>query len=122
MPEAKRRVAPVVAAFAALLVVTLAGVLFFFDPLTAGDTSFVAVHPAVGLLVYAGLSIALFVWSTNQTNSAYKGAFLLAAPQIILVIDLTLRGSRGVTTALAGTTRLAFTWLVVAYTYSRLTR
>ena len=118
----KYKLAPIVASFIAALVATLAGVLFFFNPVTEGDTSLVSVHPAIGLLVYVGLCVSLFVWSTIQTRSPYKGAFLIAAPQFIFVVDLTLRGSRGFVTALAGTALLICTWLIVAYTYSRFDR
>ena len=110
------------AAFAVALLATLVGVLFFFDPVTDGDTSFISVHPALGLLVYVGLSVGLFMWSTSETRSAYKGAFIVAAPQAILIVDLTLRGSRGVLTAVAGIMLLTFTWLLVAYTYARFDR
>lgn len=118
----KPKIVPIVASFIAAFVSTLVGVLFFFDPVTAGDATIVAIHPAVGLLVYVTLCVALFVWATNQVSNAYKGAFLIAAPQFVLILDLTLRGSRGVTTALAGTVLLFLTWLVVAFTYSFLAK
>ena len=42
---------PLVAAFVAALIANLVGVLLFFQPVTEGDTSIVAVHPAIGLFV-----------------------------------------------------------------------
>ncbi len=116
----KSKLKPIVASSIAALVVTLVGVLFFFKPLTDGDVSFVTVHPVVGLVVYLSLCMWLFVWATDQTGSTYKGAFIVAAPQFIFILDLMFRGNRGFVTTLAGTTLLVLTWLIVAYIYSRL--
>jgi hypothetical protein len=107
------------AAFVAALVANLVGVLLFFNPVTEGDSSFILVHPALGLLVYVVLSIALFDWTARQIGSAFKSGFVVAASQVILVIDLTMRGQRGWLTALAGIVLLAFTWVFVSYVYSR---
>lgn len=113
---------PLVAAFVAALIANLAGVLLFFQPVTEGDTSIVAVHPAIGLFVYVSLCIWIFAWATKQMGNPYKGAFIVAAPQFIFIVDLTLRGERGLLTGTAGTLLLASTWFVIAYAYSRFDR
>lgn len=112
------RVKPIVAAFVTAVIANLVGVLLFFKPISDGDTSFVSVHPAVGLLVYVALCIALMEWANRQMSSVYKAAFIVAAPQFILVADLTLSGKRGSLTAAAGTVLLAATWVLVAFIYS----
>jgi len=113
---------PLFFAFLAALIANLVGVLLFFKPLTDGDTSIIAVHPAIGLFVYVGLCIGVFAWATKEVGNAYKGAFIVAAPQFILIVDLTLRGERGLLTAAAGTLLLGSTWFLVAYVYSRFDR
>lgn len=113
-----KRAKPLIAAFIAALVANLFGVLLFFKPVTEGDTSIVSIHPAIGLLIYIGLCISLFAWATKQMRNVYKGAFMIAAAQFILVVDLTLRGERGLLTAAAGTILLTVTWIFIAYVYS----
>jgi len=62
------------------------------------------VHPAVGLLVYVSLSVALFVWVARQLGNPYKAAFVIGASQFVLVnVDFVLRGDRGLMTAGAST-------------------
>ena len=113
-----KRAKPIIAAFFAAIFANIFGVLLFFKPVSEGDTSIISVHPAISLLVYVGLCVSLLEWATRQMNSVYKGAFIVAAAQFALVIDLTLRGERGWITAAAGTILLAATWTVVAYVYS----
>jgi len=113
---------PVITSFIAAVAVMLVGVFFFFEPIAKIDTSFISVHPAVGLLVYVGLSMLLFVWATNLSKSVYKGALLVVAPQAILILDLAMRGNRGIVTAIAGVVLLFFTWFVVGLIYSRLVK
>lgn len=113
-----KRAKPLIAAFIAALIANLLGVFLFFEPITEGDTSTITIHPALGLLVYIGLCISLLEWATRQMRNVYKGAFMVAAPQFILVADLTLRGERGLLTAAAGTILLTATWIFIAYAYS----
>ena len=113
-----KRAKPLIAAFIAALIANLFGVLLFFKPITEGDTSIVSIHPAIGLLIYVGLCISFFEWAVRQMHSVYKAAFMTAAPQFILIVDLTLRGERGLLTATAGTILLAATWIFIAYIYS----
>ncbi|MEN7343831.1 MAG: hypothetical protein AAAFM81_12850 [Pseudomonadota bacterium] len=112
------RIIQVSTIFVVAVLVTLLGVFFFFKPVEVSDTSFVSVNPAVAVIVYIGLSVWMFVWAAAQTRSAYKAAFIVIAPQAILIVDLAFRGNRGFFTALAGIVLLAVTWLIVAYTYS----
>ncbi len=116
------RAKPLLAAFVAALLANLLGVLFFFEPIARGDTSTVSIHPALGLLLYVGLCIALLGWATQQLRSVFKAAFLVAAPQWVLIVDLTLRGERGVVTTAAGTVLLVGTWGLVALAYSAFDR
>ncbi|MEM1250101.1 MAG: hypothetical protein AAGA81_00390 [Acidobacteriota bacterium] len=106
-------------AFSTAVVANLVGVLLFFQPLAEGDTSFVAVHPLLGFLVYVGSCAALFTWGARRMQSPYASAFLVAASQVALVVDLMLRGDRGAVTTIAGTVLLAATWWLVAAVASR---
>lgn len=111
----------VTAAFVAMCVVTLIGVLFWFQPIQQADAgAAVLVSPALNLAIYALLSVLLFDWAARRMKSAYAAAFLIGAAQYILVIDLTLRGARGVATAGASAVLIIATWLSVAYVYSQL--
>ena len=113
-----RTLKAVCAAFIVAFIANLVGVLLFFKPIAESDTSIVHVHPALGLLVYVGLCIALFEWAARQMNSVYKAAFIVAAPQFVLGVDLAFRGERGLLTVAAGAILLAVTWAVVPYVYS----
>lgn len=111
-------------AFITSAVVNIVGVVFFFEPIARRDPPGVAlVHPAVNLLVYVGLTVALFDWTARQMRSAYKAAFVVAAAQMLLVnVDYVLSGKRGVVTAGASTVLMLVTWLSVAAVYSRFVR
>lgn len=80
------RAKSILPAFTAALLANLVGVFFFFKPIAEGDTSTVSIHPAVGLLVYVGLSIALLEWARRRLGNVYKAAFMVAAPQFSLLI------------------------------------
>lgn len=108
----------VIAAFVTAFAATLCGVLFFFKPIADDDTSVVSFHPALGLLAYVGLCVVLFAWASKEMRSAYKGAFMVAAPQVVFAFDLAFRGERGLLTAAAGAILLIATWLLVAFVYS----
>lgn len=112
------------AAFITSAVVNLMGVLFFFEPIARRDSpGHALVHPAVNLLVYVGLTVALFDWTARQIRSAYKAAFVVGAAQMLLVnVDYVLSGKRGVATAGASTVLMVATWLAVAAVYSRFMR
>ena len=105
------------ATFLAVLTTTMAAVLLFFQPITRGDTSIVDVHPVIGVLAYVGLCTWIFLWAARATNSSYKAAFVLIATQAALIIDLTVRGERGIVTGLAGIAMLVGTWTAVAFVH-----
>jgi len=93
---------PILAALVTAFVANLVGVLLFFKPIADGDTVRFEINPAAGLFTYVVLCVALFDWTARQIESAYKAAFIVAGSQFILVIDLMLRGDRGLATAAAG--------------------
>ena len=94
--------------------------MLFFKPIADGDTGRLEVNPAAGLFIYVVLCVALFDWTARQIGSAYKAAFVVAASQFILIIDLMFRGDRGLITAVAGTVLLGVSWACVSYVYSLL--
>jgi hypothetical protein len=114
----------IVAAFLASSLVTLAGVLLFFQPIQRSDAVHGPLtHPALGLAVYAALSIALFDRVARRLGARYEAAFVIGASQWVLVnLDFVLRGERGLMTAAAGTLLMAVTWSAAAFAYSRFQR
>ena len=110
-------------AFLTMCAVTLAGVVFWFRPIEEADGSgAVLLSPALNLLVYALLSVLLFDWAARRMKGPYAAAFVIGAAKYTLVIDLTLRGKRGIATAGASAVLVAATWLSVAVVYSLLSR
>lgn len=106
-----------------MCIVTLIAVVFWFRPIEEADeAAAVLVPPALNLLIYALLSVLLFDWAARRMKSPYAAALLIGAAQYILVIDLTLRGARGVATAGASAVLIIVTWLCVAFSYSLLSR
>ncbi len=116
----KTRWKPLVAAFATAAVLTLVGVVFFFRPIAEADPGPAVALPApLALVIYVGLCVALFHWLAVEMSSAPRAAFAVAACQYALVIDLTMRGERGLVTMAASGILLAATWAAVATVYSR---
>lgn len=110
-------------AFATMCIVTLIGVLFWFRPIEQADeAAAVLVPPALNLLIYALLSVLLFDWAVRRIKGPNAAAFVIGAAQYILVIDLTLRGARGIATAGASAVLITGTWVSVAFVYSFLSR
>jgi hypothetical protein len=103
----------------ASIVVYLVGVVWFFDPIAKADTTATPlVHPALSLLVYAVLTVALFDWTARQLRHAYKAAFIVAVAQFLLVnVDFVLTGKRGLATAGASTLLMVIAWTCVAFIY-----
>ena len=93
----------------------------FFRPISEADTVSGEWPAPLALAIYAGLSIWLMDWAAQRTNSSYSAAFVVAASQSILILDLAARGERGFLTALAGIALVAITWFAVAFVHSRLT-
>mgnify|MGYP003670811889 CR=1 FL=1 len=113
-----------ITAFLANAIITLVGVMLFFDPISKKDTiSGPLAPPLVGFIIYVALSIWLFDWAARQLGNAYKAGFLIGASQFILVnVDFVFRGERGIMTAAASTVLLVVTWLGVAFVYSYFNR
>lgn len=110
-------------AFVTMCAVTLVGVVFWFRPIEEADESgAVLLSPALNLLVYALLAVLLFDWAARRMKGPYPAAFVVGAAQYILVIDLTLRGERGIATAGASAVLVTATWVSVAVVYSLLSR
>ncbi len=103
--------------FIVMATLTLLCVVFFFEPISLGDTTKVNVHPLVGFLTYVFMCLALFAWGVRELSNAYKSACFVAVPQMVLIVDWVLRGTRGLETGIAGIFILAFTWLAVAFVY-----
>ena len=101
--------------------VTVAGVVFFFRPIAQGDTVSAAWPAPFAITVYLVLSVLLLDWTAQRTRNSFSAAFIIAAAQFILIVDLLSRGERGLLTAVAGTALLVATWLSVAFVHSRLT-
>ena len=101
--------------------VTVAGVVFFFRPIAQGDTVSAAWPAPIAITVYLVLSVMLLDWTAQRTRNSFSAAFIIAAAQFILIVDLLARGERGLLTAVAGTALLVATWLSVAFVHSRLT-
>ncbi|HLV25047.1 MAG TPA: hypothetical protein VKZ41_01945 [Gemmatimonadales bacterium] len=112
----------ILASIITMMLVTLAGVMLMFRPLAEGDTVSAAWPAPLAVAVYVVLSILLLDWAALRSGSSFSAAFIIAAAQFILIIDLLARGERGVLTAVAGTVLLAVTWLSVAAVHSRLSR
>ena len=101
--------------------ITLAGVFLFFQPIAESDDTVLILPPAAGL-IYLFLCACIYLWAFNQIRSSYKAAMVLALPQIALIIDLLLRGDRGLLTTVAGSGLLLATWLITAAVHSRFHR
>ena len=117
------RVGAVVLATLAALAANFFGVVFFFRPIAANDTpSGESVPPVLGLLTYVLLSVAVLDWASRRFGEPVRIALVIAAAQIILVIDLVLRGERGVATGAAGSALIIVTWLAMGFVYRRALR
>lgn len=113
----------ILGAFVTMCIVTLVGVLFWFRPIEEADeVGIVLLPPALNLLVYALLSVLLFDWVARRMKGAYAAALAIGAAKYILVIDLTLRGERGIATAGASAVLITVTWVAVAYVYTLFSR
>lgn len=117
----KQRWKPLTAAFVTAAVLTLAGVVLFFQPIAEADAvAGVPLPPPLAFFIYVALCVALFDWLAREMRSAGKAAFALVACQFVLVLDLALRGERGLMTLAASGTLMAVTWFCVAFVYARL--
>ncbi len=106
-----------------LFFVTLVGVMFWFRPIAEADEPSAALlSPAVNLAIYVLLSVVLFSWVARRMNSPWAAAFGIGAAQYVLVLDLTLRGERGLATAGASAVLILCSWGSVALVHSLLER
>lgn len=119
----RRRWVVVAVSFVMVGVVTLLGVVLFFRPIAEADPPGSALVSApLGLMAYAALSVLLYDWAVRRTRGYFATAFIIGASQYILVIDLTLRGERGLATAGASAVLIFLTWVSVAFVYRWLLR
>ena len=102
--------------------VTVVGVVFVFRPLSEGDAVASPWPAPVAILVYLCLYVLLLDWAAQRMQSSYAAAGVIAAAQLIFIVDLLARGERGVMTALAGSLLVLATWACVAFVHARLTR
>jgi hypothetical protein len=101
---------------------TLVFVVFVFDPISARDTSTVSIHPIIGFLTYVLICVCIFEWGNCELHSPYKAAFIVAAPQAALILDLVLRGDRGPYSGAAGIAMVGAIWTTVAINRTWLAR
>lgn len=113
---------PVLAAFLTLAITYFVGVVFFFAPIAEAEVLGDPLVPqVVAFLVSTVLYIGLFVWTAEQTRSALKAAFIIAASQFLLVnVDYLLSGKRTLAVAAASTVLLAVSWTAVGLVYRTL--
>lgn len=115
-----RRIAAVGAAALVAVAVNFFGVVFFFRPIAEADSVGGALPPpAIGFLVYVLLSVLVLDWAIQRFGQPVKVALVIALSQIILVIDLVLRGERGLATGAAGSVLILVTWITMGFAYSR---
>jgi hypothetical protein len=100
-------------------IVTLVGVIYFFEPIAA--TAAVAGPPVpapVGLLIYIALSVLLLDWASEHAGGPIRASMMIAASQIILVsVDFVLRGERSATTGAASAVLILATWGTMGAVY-----
>ena len=115
----KRAIAILLAAVVAV-VVNFFGVFFFFRPIAEADSGPGWIPPAVaGFLIYVLLSVLLLDRAVQRFGQPIRTGLLIAAAQIILVVDLTLRGERGIATAAAGAILILVTWTAMGFAYGK---
>lgn len=116
----KRITALFVTALAAA-VVNFVGVVYFFEPITTGDSAGGPILPsALGFLIYVLLSVVLLDWASQRSGHPLRSGLVIAFSQIILVVDLTLRGERGLATGAAGAVLILITWTVMGVVYGKI--
>ena len=109
--------------FVVMSLVTLVGVMFWFRPVLEADEPGGPLTSApVNLAIYSMISVLLYDWAVRRFKALFDIAFVMGASQYILVIDLTLRGERGLATAGASAVLIFATWASVALVYSLLAR
>ena len=106
------------ASFLTIGIVTILGVVVFFRPIAEVDKASAAWPAPIALAIYAGLSVLLLDWAAQRLRSSYTAAFIIAAGQVIFLVDLLARGDRGLLTAAAGALLLTISWSSAAFVHS----
>lgn len=114
-----RRVAAISAAALVAVAVNFFGVVFFFRPIAESDSVGALPPPAIGFLVYVVLSVLVLDWAIQRFGQPVKVGLVIALSQIILVVDLVLRGERGIATGAAGSVLILVTWIAMGFAYSK---
>lgn len=113
------RTKAVIAAAVVAVAVNFFGVVFFFRPIAEADSVGWLPPQAVGFSVYVLLSVFVLDWGVRRFGQPVKMGLVIAFSQIILVIDLFLRGERGIATAAAGAVLILATWTAMGYAYGK---
>jgi hypothetical protein len=114
-----RRTQAIIAAALVAVAVNFVGVFLFFRPIAEADSVSWVPPQAVGFSVYVLLSVFVLDWAVRQFGRPVKMGLVIALSQIILVIDLFLRGERGIATAAAGAVLILVTWTAMGYAYGK---
>ena len=116
-----RRIGALLASAAVGAIVTLVGVIYFFEPIASANVASAPPVPAAtGFLVYIMLSVLLLDWVSEQMGNPIKAALIIAASQIILVsVDFVLRGERSIATGAASAVLILATWGAMGAVRSR---
>lgn len=115
-----RRMTALVAAALVAVAVNFFGVVFFFRPIAEADSvGGWLPPPAIGFLVYVLLSVLVLDWAIRRFGEPIKVGLVIALAQIILIIDLVLRGERGVATGAAGALLVLVTWTAMGFAYGK---
>jgi hypothetical protein len=116
----RRRWTAILASIVAFGLVTMLGVLLVFRPVAEVDPIPPPWPPPIAIGVYLLLSVFLLDWAARRMRSSYSAAFVIAAAQSILIVDLLARGERGLMTAAAGISIVSISWASAAFVHSRL--
>lgn len=73
----------------------------------------------VGAACFLSGPVLVLDWAIQRFGQPVKVALVIALSQIILVIDLVLRGERGLATGAAGSVLILVTWITMGFAYSR---
>ena len=97
------------------------GVVLFFRPIAEADSIGATLPPpAVGFLVYVLLSVFVLDWAVQRFGQPVRVGLLIALSQIILIVDLVLRGERGLATGAAGSVLTLVTWTAMGFAYGKI--
>ena len=111
--------AALTAAALVAVAVNLVGVFYVFRPIAEADSVGWLPPPAIGFFIYVLLSVLVLDWAIQRFGEPVRVGLLIALSQIILVIDLALRGDRGFATAAAGALLILVTWTAMGFAYGK---